>query len=58
MNGKFGFTLRHIALGAAAAMAFTGAFASYTAAEEFKIGRIVKQGTHPYFTAGGPRPIF
>ena len=51
MNGKLGFTFRHIALGVAAAMAFTGAFASYTAAEEFKIGRIVKQGTHPYFTA-------
>ena len=51
MAGKFGFNLRHVALGVAAAMAFTGAFTGYTAAEEFKIGRIVKQGTHPYFTA-------
>ena len=32
-------------------MAATMAFADQAEAEGFKIGRIVKQGTHPYFTA-------
>jgi L-arabinose transport system substrate-binding protein len=36
---------------ASAGMAAAVAFADQAEAEGFKIGRIVKQGTHPYFTA-------